>query len=140
MDMEMRVKLKSLLIKHEKEKLLPYIDTVGKLTIGIGRNLTDCGIRPDESELMFNNDVDFFYNFLSHYPWFHELNEARKCALIDMAFMGAKKFTTFEQMIKALSVHDYDRAAIEVLDSLYARKEAPHRAEDIARILRTGEL
>ena len=41
----------------EGTQLEPYLDTVGKLTIGIGRNLSDCGIRLDEAELMFQNDL-----------------------------------------------------------------------------------
>lgn len=36
----------------------PYTDTVGKLSIGVGRNLDDVGLRPDEIALMLENDID----------------------------------------------------------------------------------
>ena len=54
MDIE---KLKKLLIKHEGKVLLPYEDTEGYLTIGVGRNLEAVGITEDECELMLKNDI-----------------------------------------------------------------------------------
>jgi lysozyme len=46
------------LIRDEGLKLKPYTDTVGKLTIGIGRNLTDRGISRQEALVLARNDVD----------------------------------------------------------------------------------
>ena len=34
----------------------PYLDTVGKVTIGYGRNIGDNGISLEEAQIMFNND------------------------------------------------------------------------------------
>lgn len=137
---DMKVKLKSLLIKHEGQKLKLYEDTLGNLTIGIGRNLSDRDIYQSECDLMFDNDVNYFADFLSkNYSFFNELNEARQCALIDMCFMGTKKFQTFKRMLLALAYHDYDRAAIEIMDSRYAL-QVGQRAIDIANIIRTGVL
>jgi lysozyme len=136
----MKVMLKSLLIKHEGEKLKLYKDTFGNLTIGIGRNLSDREIYQNESDLMFENDVNYFSDFLSkNYPFFDHLNEARQCALIDMCFMGIKKFQTFKRMLQALTEFDYERAALEVMDSRYAL-QVGQRAIDISNIIRTGEL
>ena len=44
-----RVRLHSELIRDEANRLKPYRDSVGKLTIGIGRNLDDRGISKEES-------------------------------------------------------------------------------------------
>lgn len=41
--------LKEELIRDEGLRLKPYRDTVGKLTIGVGRNLDDVGITKDEA-------------------------------------------------------------------------------------------
>ena len=60
-----KVKLAEQLKKHEGIKLKPYTDTVGKLTLGIGRNLEDKGITEQEALFMLNNDVDYFYGKLS---------------------------------------------------------------------------
>jgi lysozyme len=37
--------------------LKPYRDQVGKLTIGVGRNLDDVGISSDEAEYLLANDI-----------------------------------------------------------------------------------
>ena len=40
--------LTELLKKHEGIRSKPYKDTVGKITIGVGRNLDDVGLSNDE--------------------------------------------------------------------------------------------
>lgn len=140
MDKEMRSQLKALLINHEGYREKPYVDTAGKLSIGVGRNLTDVGLFEPEITLMLNNDIDYFYNWLNEaFPWFSELNQARQIALVDMCFMGTKKFLTFKRMIDALSQGNFLTAANEIIHSKY-HKQVGKRAEDIARIIKTGKL
>ena len=50
--------LKEMLIKNEGMELKVYRCTSGKLTCGVGRNLSDNGISLDEAELMLKNDMD----------------------------------------------------------------------------------
>ena len=50
--------VQDLISKHEGLRLFPYADTVGKLTIGFGRNLTDIGISRDEADALLTNDLD----------------------------------------------------------------------------------
>ena len=38
-------------------RLTPYRDTVGKLTIGVGRNLDDVGITDAEARFLLENDI-----------------------------------------------------------------------------------
>lgn len=140
MSQDQKVKLKSLLIKHEGDRDYPYYDSFGNISIGIGRNLSGIGVREDEKELMFKNDSDFLYDYLTKtYKWFPELDENRKLAIIDMAFMGIKHFASFKRMIAALEIHDYKIAACEILDSNYA-KQCVSRANDIANIIISGTL
>ena len=139
---DQKIKLKSLLIKHEGNKDYPYFDNQNppNLIIGIGRNLSSVGIREDEKDLMFKNDVDFLFQYFSvTYAWFQQLNEERQLAIVDMAFMGIKNFISFKRMITALEEHDYNKAYNEILDSEYARKQ-PIRAHDIANIIKEGIL
>ena len=42
--------------KHEGVSVYPYADTVGKITIGVGRNLSDRGLEADEIEALFATD------------------------------------------------------------------------------------
>jgi len=41
--------LEELLVHHEGLRLKPYLDTSGKWTIGVGRNLSDSGISEEEA-------------------------------------------------------------------------------------------
>jgi lysozyme len=44
--------------RDEGVRLHPYTDTVGKLTIGVGRNLADMGISDAEATVLLQNDID----------------------------------------------------------------------------------
>ena len=43
--------------RDEGRRLKPYLNTVGKTTIGVGRNLTDIGISDGECDLLLEHDV-----------------------------------------------------------------------------------
>lgn len=112
-------------------KLEAYVDTTGNLTIGWGRNLKD-GIRADEAELMFQNDLKQALNELLDQSWFPSLPTNVKNALINMNFnLGIEKLLEFKDMIEALKSKNYRAAAQAALDSLWA-KELPKRAKEVA--------
>ncbi len=50
-------RIKAQLIRHKGLKLKPYRCTAGKLTIGVGRNLDDCGISQTEAYVLLENDI-----------------------------------------------------------------------------------
>lgn len=132
-------KLTKQLIRDEGCKLVPYRDTVGKLTIGIGRNLDDNGITQDEANYMLQNDIALSVKELSQYGWFKRLDEVRQGALINMHFnLGLPRLLTFRKMIAALDAQDFKRAANEALDSRWANQVGA-RADRLARQLVTGE-
>lgn len=135
----MEEKLVKLLITHEGLRLKPYRDTVGKLTIGVGRNLDDVGITEEEALYLLKNDIRRTIKFLSAVlPFWDRLSETRKIVLIDMCFnLGAKKFMSFKKMRKALEEGDYRLAAKEMLDSKWAR-QVKGRAQTLARMMREG--
>jgi lysozyme len=134
-------KLKHLLVSHENYKQFPYTDTTGHLTIAIGRNLTDRGISTTEAFYLLDEDILYFYAKLMHFvPCFIQLSENRQIALIDMAFnLGVQGFLNFKQMLSALEMHDYERAADEMLQSKWA-EQVGERATCLANIMRTGEI
>ena len=138
MTQEMQAKLKRSLILHEGKKSFPYKDSVGKITIGIGYNLSDRGMPDQWIDQQYNQDVSYFYNqFCENFPWYLELSEDRQVALVDMAFMGWKKFLTFKKMIAALAAKDYKQAAMEALHSNWAL-QVGNRATTIASVLLNG--
>ena len=57
--------LRSELRRDEGVRLKPYRDTVGKITIGVGRNLTDVGITPDEADVLLDHDIAAAIGYLT---------------------------------------------------------------------------
>jgi hypothetical protein len=55
---EQSVYLAELLSRFEGLRLKPYRDTVGKLTIGFGRNLEEKGISQLEAEFLLYQDIE----------------------------------------------------------------------------------
>lgn len=138
---EMLLKLKALLIKNEGIRERVYLDSVGVPTIGVGRNLRDRGVLPDEIELMLKNDVYYFYNELwKALPVFKALDDNRQVALINMAFnLGMRGLLSFKKMLAYLHLHQYDKAADEMIDSKWAT-QVKGRSVQLANIIRTGEI
>lgn len=138
MDLLFRNKLRSILIHHEALRLLPYVDTKGFTTIGVGRNLTTRGITENEAFFLLDDDMQYFDQKLTQeLEWYPALDDARKVALIDMAFMGIKTLLEFTEMLEALKMKNWEKAAQEALASRWAQ-EVGQRATDIAEIFRTG--
>lgn len=138
MNAEGMAKLKRSLIAHEGWERYPYIDTVGKITIGCGYNLSDRGIDDAWINDEYIKDVNYFNNQLtSTFDWYKDLTTDRQIVLIDMAFMGFKKFLTFNKMLNAISKHDYKQAAYEMLNSKWA-EQVKGRAETLAQAMLTG--
>lgn len=121
--------------KNEGLKLESYVDTTGHLTVGWGRNLVN-GIRLDEAELMFQNDLKRTVTELERQPWYIVQPDHVKNALINMNFnLGIAKLLDFRGMINALIAKNYTLAAQEALDSLWA-KQVGDRARQIALMIR----
>lgn len=130
--------LKKWIKSHEGFNNMPYTDSVGKITIGWGRNIEDKGISKDEAELMLNNDIKAAYNDLKGFSWYVLAPAGVKKALVNMCFnMGISRLLGFKKMIRALIARDYTKAAIEALDSKWA-SQVGERAKDVAVMIREG--
>lgn len=116
----------------------PYKDTVGKLTIGYGRNLDDNGISKEEAEFLLKQDIKTARDELHNFYWYEKLTINRQRALINMMFnLGLPKFRKFKKMIAAFEKRDYPIAADEALDSKWA-KQVGGRSERVADLIRYG--
>ena len=122
------------LLADEGLRLKPYKDTVGKLTIGVGRNLDDRGISEVEAKYLLVNDIKIAEAELTkHAPWWWQMSEPRQQALLNMCFnLGWPRLSMFENMLAALKARDYDTAAAEALDSRWAT-QVGNRAKRIAQ-------
>lgn len=134
-----RAMLKQTIIAAEGQRLTPYTDTAGKLTIGVGRNLTDVGISLEESNLLLEHDLDTVQaSVQQHWPSWATLDDVRQRAVLEMAFnLGVGGLLLFKHMLAALAIGDWHRAAQEARRSGWYHQVGP-RGERIAVMLETG--
>ncbi len=124
--------------QNEGLRLKPYRDTQGKFTLGYGRNIDDNGITTEEAEFLFNNDYYKCRWELADHDWYFDQPEHVKWALINMCFnMGITRLLGFTKMIAALKEKNYTKAALEALDSKWA-KQVGDRAKQVALMMREG--
>lgn len=134
-----RVQLRLDLERDEGLRTEPYRDTVGKLTIGIGRNLDALGISEPEARFMLDNDVSRVIRQLNDkLPWWSGLTEPRQRALANMAFnLGIGGLLGFKKMLEAMRRGKYTEASEEALNSKWAR-QVGQRAGRISTLIREG--
>ena len=127
------------LIKHEGLKLKPYKCTADKTTIGVGRNLDDNGITEVEAMLLLKNDIDTCVTELDRTrPNWRQHNEIRQNVLVEMVFnLGMPRLNKFTKMWAALEAKDYNEAAKQMRDSVWAR-QVKGRAVTLAEKMRLG--
>ena len=150
------------LIAHEGLRLQVYEDSLGIATIGIGRNLEDRGITPEELEWMdipnmaivhtmgiteadamylAQNDVQIVEEeLLRSHPCVENLDAVRQLVLVEMAFnMGVPRLSKFKKMWAAIHENNLDEAAKEMLDSRWAN-QVKSRSTKLAHAMHTGEI
>jgi lysozyme len=127
--------------RDEGRRLKPYFDSVGKLTIGCGRNLDDVGISDREADFLLINDIEGVLADLDRQlPWWRSMDEERQRVLANMCFnMGIVKLLTFENTLRYMQARDYQQTAQHMLDSLWARQVGP-RALRLAERMKTGSV
>ena len=130
--------LRDRIIRHEGLRLRPYRDSVGKLTIGVGRNLDDNGITHDEAMLMLDHDlIRAGVHAEATWPWMTRLTPTQQDILVEMTFnMGAGGVSTFKRMLAALEAGQIREAATEMERSLWA-VQVGDRAKELVALMRS---
>lgn len=134
------IALKDDLIRDEGVVLHAYEDSLGYLTIGIGRLIDKRrggGISLEEARYLLGNDIARITAELDrHIPWWNGLPEPKQRALANMAFqLGISGLLGFRKMLAALKAGEWEKASREALDSSWSL-QTPERAERIAAVLR----
>lgn len=125
--------------RDEGVRLKPYVDTMGKTTIGVGRNLTDVGISQGECADMLTNDIARTTAWLDHnLIWWRSLDPVRQRVLVNMAFNMGGGLLTFMNTLAAMQQGDYEAAADGMMASHWAMQVGA-RAQRLAQMMRTGE-
>lgn len=125
--------------RDEGVRLKPYQDSLGILTIGIGRNLRDRGISREEAYHLLNNDLEGVVADLDRaLPWWSSLTEPRQRVLANMAFnLGVPGLLAFRHFLAHAEAGDYEAASTEMLASHWATQVGP-RAQRLANAMRDG--
>ena len=134
-----RARLVAELIRDEDERLRTYRCTAGKLSIGVGRNLDDCGITHAEtaelgitvascvahgitqsqSRALLDHDIDRCEADLDrHLPWWRGLDPVRQRVLLNMCFnMGIGTLLTFTRTLADIHAGQYASATLDMQQS-----------------------
>ncbi|MCB5253713.1 MAG: lysozyme [Candidatus Cloacimonetes bacterium] len=141
MEAKLMDRIKEQLVRHEGLRLKPYRCTAGKLTIGISRNLDDCGISQSESYVMLINDImNCEKQLQAKIPdIYNGLDEVRKSVLLNMCFnLGINGLLGFKNTLAFVKAGDWERAANNMLVSRWA-KQVGRRAIELSELMRKGK-
>ena len=136
-------KLIEMLKRHEGVETYAYVDTVGKTTIGVGRNIDPnggIGLSDEEINFLLYNDIDRVEEELyDNFKWFRMVGDVRSEAMIDICFnLGMPRLKKFKKALAAMEAKDYKLAAIEFLDSKWAN-QVGQRAIELSLMIETAE-
>ena len=136
---EERTRLGEDLRRDEGVRTFPYTDTVGKLTIGVGRNLTDRGLTNGEIDYLLRNDIDAVIDDLDRrLPWWRTMSPNRRRVLANMCFnMGLGVLLTFKHTLANMERGNYTQAAAGMRASKWA-SQVGARAERLAVLMERG--
>jgi lysozyme len=131
----------ALLKVHEGYERYPYKCSMGVVTIGYGRNLESRGLTEEEAAYLLQCDVKLAEGeLLDQYDYYWNLSGERKAVLIDMMVnLGSTRLRKFKKMHLALDLRDYSLAAVEMLDSRWAR-QVGQRSKTLAQIMITNKI
>jgi len=139
----MRDRLIRHLIRDEGLRLKPYKDTVGKTSIGVGRNLDDTGISEGEAMALLENDLDRAEALLDRKaPWWRGLDSVRQEIMVNLVFNmgwgdGTRGLSSFKNTLASIKAGLWVNAARGLRASKWARQVGA-RAERLSSAMETG--
>jgi lysozyme len=150
------------LLLHEGLRLKPYRCTANKLTIGVGYNIDDRGIKPleavigrkvdlrigitePEAMLVLDADIDRFEAAVVRlFPVYKDLDMVRRRVVLDLAFNLGYRALGFRNTMRAVQRSDWDGFADGLRQSLWSTQvgDGPgkryDRADRLIDMGRTG--
>ena len=107
----------------------PYRCTENVLTIGYGFAIKDLELDEDIChQILVKILNDLIDNANDKFPFLLELPDEKADIVYEMIYqMGLNGVSKFKKMLKALEDQDFEKASVEMLDSLWA-KQTPNRA------------
>ncbi len=140
MDESQQKLLEQELTRDEGKKNVMYKDSLGKNTVGIGRLMDGKPVSDAVISLMFSEDITESEAFLNrNIPWWTNLSPIRQRVLLNMAFNLGGKLLQFKNTLFAIQAEQFDTAAKEMLDSLWA-KQVGKRAKRLAYMMQYDKV
>ena len=115
-----------------------YHCSEGRLTIAHGRMIESggIGISEEEADYLLQNDIKRSFAECQNFSWFDSLPDDKKMVLVELCFqLGYPTLCNFNRMLTGFSKRDWATAAVELLDSKYAREQCPARAKRLSQRL-----
>ena len=145
-----RTKLMQELIADEGYKYEIYLDHLGYPTMGVGHLILEkdeehgkeVGTPVSEQRITdcLNADIDIVCDELDmKEPWWRNLSDNRQRVLANMCFnLGHPRLSGFKKFIGAMQVSDWEKAAIEMMDSKWAGQVGNRAIRLRDRVLNNG--
>lgn len=141
------------MVRDEGVRFLPYIDTLGNGTIGIGHRIlpTDnfsyaVALTQGQVDAIYSTDMGRVTAQMGEFSWYQLLDDIRQASMANMAFnLGVAGLLHFPSMLHYLSISDWTNASAQALQSQWAvqlkydpEKPLASRPGRIARQILTG--
>lgn len=125
--------------RDEDRRRLPYEDSVGKLSIGVGHNLSDNGLPDHIIDLLLDYDIGIVEGDLDRLiPWWRERPEKVQLFLANLCFnLGLDKFRKFRETLKLVEAKQYKAAARQFRSNKRYFQQVGERANRLAKLLET---
>lgn len=134
--------------RDEGVERMPYIDTVGVKTVGVGHNMKAKPLPTDwkfpltdaQVDLLLSQDLaDVFASLNKRLPWWATLTPGRQRCLANMAFnLGIDGLMTFTNTLRAIKEGRYSDAVAGMRASKWA-KQVGKRSERMCDLM-LGEV
>ena len=114
-----------------------YDDSLGIPTIGYGFAIKDLVLDEDiAEEILIRKLEKLKRNAISRFKWLEDMPQEVQEVILNMCYqLGVAGVSKFRKAISALQEGDWNEAADEMLDSLWA-KQTPNRATELSNIVR----
>jgi lysozyme len=144
-------------LRHDEAvRYTRYLDSKGIPTAGVGHNLQakplpagwTYPLTDNQVDQLLEGDLDDVYADLDrNLPWWRSLDDVRQRVIANMCFnMGIGRLLGFTNMLAAARIANYSNAALEMLDSKWAREDVgigtpanPGRALRLSNMMRDGK-
>ena len=122
---------------HEGYEPMVYQCTEGNDTIGVGCKVDDLFLSEKVCDLILEEKLnDLIPRIERKLSWFRYAQDEVKLVIVNMSYqMGLSGVLKFKRALAAMEIKNWDLAATEMLDSLWARQTS-RRANELADIIR----